>query len=132
MNLSELQQAVIDCLRKQTKRLPAGQVRDLIGVATCSGVVHILDGLAAVGIADRVVGAGWALTEKYRRDTEGTWVVYTGTTTSTSVWASFDTEDSAIQFATEQVGKYKGEYFIAKLVARVKPVTQPKFEIERV
>ncbi len=46
--------------------------------------------------------------------------------------ASYPSEVDALNYASRQTDKTGDEYHVAKLVARVKPVTQPTFEIERV
>ncbi|MOA69678.1 hypothetical protein D3C78_1979920 [compost metagenome] len=44
----------------------------------------------------------------------------------------FISEQDACTAAAKLVDAYSKEYHVAKLVARVKPVQQPTFEIERV
>lgn len=63
----------------------------------------------------------------------GTWIVYYGNEYSSSKFIhQYKTEAEALEFATAQTNKHGAEYHVAKLVARVKPVQQPTFEIERV
>lgn len=63
----------------------------------------------------------------------GTWVVYESSGGSAAVYtATYHSEADAIAYASRQVDKLGRVFHVAKLIARVKPVQQPTFEIERV
>lgn len=62
----------------------------------------------------------------------GTWVVYEVTSSTAVYTASYPNEVDAVAYASRQVDKLGRVFHVAKLVARVKPVQQPTFEIERV
>ena len=62
----------------------------------------------------------------------GVWVVYRASIMSTVIVEEFISEQDAYTHAAKLTTRHGEKYHIAKLVARVKPVQQPTFEIERV
>jgi hypothetical protein len=62
----------------------------------------------------------------------GIWVVYLAAVMSTVLVEEFISESDAFAHATKLTTRHGEKYHVAKLVARVKPVQQPTFEIERV
>jgi hypothetical protein len=62
----------------------------------------------------------------------GIWVVYHASVTSAVLVENFLSEDDALHHAAKMTTRHSTQHHVAKLVARVKPVQQPTFEIERV
>jgi hypothetical protein len=84
------------------------------------------------GRPDEVVNTNVAKAPAQDPDT-GTWIVYLHDNTATGQYrGQFISEQDACTAAAKLVDAYGKEYHVAKLVARVKPVQQPTFAIERV
>lgn len=132
-DMSSTAQTVLSAMSKYTNRAPAQYIATDLGIGF-STAFDALSALSTNGLVSRKIGQGWKLTDAGRALLKpvGTWVVYQHDITGPVDVLSFISEQDALTHATKMTSRHSQQYYVAKLVARVKPVTNPTFEIERV
>lgn len=132
MKLTGVQQYVYNYLARRGDYVNSARVRQ----ALCGVVLDkekVLKELEALGIVEYKFGKGWKYLPMPKEGTGPSYVVYkAGLLVGDGFVMQCDTEEDALENAARLTDQDKKPFYVAKLVAVVRPVVQPLHVIERV